>query len=176
MSDLRTSASSFIAGRNGTARRSSNDSQATQYSDHKVEFHHEFTLGGAAEVYPPGRYAVESAEEIHEQNGHSARVRTSTVLIVPTPSGTRAVQVNARELEAALETDVQRQQLGAPSENPDSGSADKAAPETFQAQPLELQLDRLGIERVPADVFIWQGYRYTNASDAVAAAMRAKTA
>lgn len=35
------------------------------------------------------------------------------------------------------------------------------------------ELDRHGIERVPADVFLWGGYRYSNASDAIAAAKRA---
>ena len=34
------------------------------------------------------------------------------------------------------------------------------------------ELDRYGIERVPADVFLWGGYRYSNASDALAAAKR----
>ena len=35
------------------------------------------------------------------------------------------------------------------------------------------ELDRYGIERVPADVFLWGGYRYSNARDAIAAARRA---
>lgn len=35
------------------------------------------------------------------------------------------------------------------------------------------QLDRLGIERVPSETFLWGGYRYTNLSDAIAAAKRA---
>ena len=34
------------------------------------------------------------------------------------------------------------------------------------------ELDRYGIERVPADVFLWSGYRYSNARDAIAAAKR----
>jgi hypothetical protein len=34
------------------------------------------------------------------------------------------------------------------------------------------ELERHGIERVPADVFLWGGYRYSNASDALAAAKR----
>jgi hypothetical protein len=34
------------------------------------------------------------------------------------------------------------------------------------------ELDRYGIERVPADVFLWGGYRYSNARDAIAAAKR----
>ena len=32
--------------------------------------------------------------------------------------------------------------------------------------------DRYGVERVPADVFLWGGYRYSNARDAIAAAKR----
>jgi len=34
------------------------------------------------------------------------------------------------------------------------------------------KLDRYGIERVPADVYLWGGYRYTNARDALAAGNR----
>jgi hypothetical protein len=37
---------------------------------------------------------------------------------------------------------------------------------------LEAELDRHGIERVPADVYLWGGYRYSNAHDAIAAARR----
>lgn len=33
---------------------------------------------------------------------------------------------------------------------------------------------RLGIERVQAESFRWDGYRYTSASDAIAAAKRGK--
>lgn len=34
------------------------------------------------------------------------------------------------------------------------------------------ELDRHGIQRVPADAFLWGGYRYSNARDALAAAKR----
>jgi hypothetical protein len=34
------------------------------------------------------------------------------------------------------------------------------------------ELTRYGIERVPADVFLWGGYRYSNPRDAMAAAKR----
>lgn len=34
------------------------------------------------------------------------------------------------------------------------------------------ELDHYGIERVPADVFHWGGYRYSSARDAIAAAKR----
>jgi hypothetical protein len=36
----------------------------------------------------------------------------------------------------------------------------------------QAELDRYGIERIPADVFLWGGYRYSSARDAVAAARR----
>jgi hypothetical protein len=34
------------------------------------------------------------------------------------------------------------------------------------------ELKRYGIVRVPADTFVWNGYRYTHARDALAAARR----
>ena len=34
------------------------------------------------------------------------------------------------------------------------------------------ELDRYGIQRVPADTFLWGGYRYSTARDALAAAKR----
>jgi hypothetical protein len=36
------------------------------------------------------------------------------------------------------------------------------------------ELDRLGIKRVPSEVFVWGEYRYSNANDAIAAARRAE--
>lgn len=36
----------------------------------------------------------------------------------------------------------------------------------------QAELDRYNVERVPADVFLWGGYRYSNARDALAAAKR----
>ena len=36
----------------------------------------------------------------------------------------------------------------------------------------QAELDRYGIETVPAHVFLWGGYRYSNARDALAAARR----
>ena len=37
---------------------------------------------------------------------------------------------------------------------------------------LQAELDKHSIARVPADVFLWGGYRYSNARDALAAAKR----
>jgi hypothetical protein len=40
----------------------------------------------------------------------------------------------------------------------------------------DAELGALGVTRVPADVFLWGGFRYSNASDAVAAAKRGASA
>jgi len=37
----------------------------------------------------------------------------------------------------------------------------------------QAELDEFGVIRVPADVFLWGEYRYSNARDALAAAKRA---
>jgi hypothetical protein len=36
----------------------------------------------------------------------------------------------------------------------------------------QAELDKHGITRIPADVFLWGGYRYSSARDALAAAKR----
>ena len=36
----------------------------------------------------------------------------------------------------------------------------------------QAELDRLGIKRVPTEVFVWGEFRYSNAHDALAAARR----
>lgn len=36
----------------------------------------------------------------------------------------------------------------------------------------QAELDRFGVQRIPADVFLWGGYRYSSARDALAAAKR----
>lgn len=38
----------------------------------------------------------------------------------------------------------------------------------------QAELDRLGIKRIPADVYMWGEFRYSNALDAIAAARRAE--
>jgi hypothetical protein len=39
-------------------------------------------------------------------------------------------------------------------------------------EPDAEELERYGIVRVPADAFLWNGFRYTHARDALAAARR----
>ena len=167
MSDLRSNAASFIASRSGTSHPQKDDSASTRYSDEEVEFRHNFTLAVGGEVFPPGRYAIEIAEDKYEASGHTAHVRKSTLLIFRTASGTRAIPIDVRELEAALKRDAEREQLGADGESPSNA-------ENSLAESVPSQLEQYGIERVPADVFVWGGYRYTNASDAIAAAKRAE--
>jgi hypothetical protein len=41
-----------------------------------------------------------------------------------------------------------------------------------RGEPDQSELDECGIERVPAEVFLWGGYRYSQARDALAAAKR----
>jgi hypothetical protein len=47
-------------------------------------------------------------------------------------------------------------------------------PRMETAEANDKALAQLGIERVPSEHFLWGGYRYTNASDAIAAAKRGK--
>lgn len=46
---------------------------------------------------------------------------------------------------------------------------------TVKDDPVLLELDRYGIETVSTKTYLWGGYRYTNARDAVAAAKRKNT-
>lgn len=43
---------------------------------------------------------------------------------------------------------------------------------TINEEVPQSELDQYGIQRIPADAFLWGGYRYSNARDAVAAAKR----
>lgn len=100
------------------------DEDSARYTDRHIVFHHPFTLGASPEVYPAGSYVVETENCAYEGNIHTALVRTSTVLVVATPSGTRNVHVNGSDLDAALEADAARQGASDPNENPDRGQAD----------------------------------------------------
>jgi len=164
MSDHRSNAAS-VAGRKGAHYPQRDDSGGTRYSDQRVVFHHEFSLGASDDVYPPGRYVIETAEDSYAAGGHIAHVRKSILLIVPTVSGTRGIPINVRELEAALKEDAERE----PVVSAGTHHADKPPSDSVRSQ-----LERYGIERVPAEIFVWGGYRYTNASDAIAAAKRAE--
>jgi hypothetical protein len=78
-----------------------------------------FTLGKDPEVYPAGAYDVETKAELVERGGYTAHVRTGTMLIISTATGTRSRPVKGSELEEALARDAETE----PSENPDRARA-----------------------------------------------------
>ena len=88
-----------------------------RYTTRRIVFVSPFTLGKDQEVYPAGAYDVETREELIERGGYTAHVRTGTMLIVSTASGTRSRPVDGSELEDALARDAETE----PSENPDRG-------------------------------------------------------
>jgi len=57
-------------------------------------------------------------------------------------------------------------------------AADLHNPQDFEMTDLEIdekELARLGIKRVPTDIYLWGAYRYSHVRDAIAAAKRADT-
>ena len=92
-----------------------------RFTMRRVVFGSPFTLGKDPEVYPSGTYDVETKEELVERGGYTAHVRTGTMLIIPTATGTRSRPVGGSDLEEALARDGEAE----PSENPDRDGADK---------------------------------------------------
>ena len=86
-----------------------------RYTTRRIVFVSPFTLGKDQEVYPAGAYDVETREDLVESGGFTAHVRTATMLIISTATGTRSRPVEGSELEEALARDAETE----PSENPD---------------------------------------------------------
>ena len=95
-----------------------------RYTSRRVVFANPFTLGKAPEVYPAGTYEVETKELAVDAGGHIAHVRTETVLVVPTATGTFSREVKGSDLDEALARDADDAGQTEPSENPDRGEAD----------------------------------------------------
>lgn len=95
-----------------------------RYTTRRVVFNRPFTLGKASEVYPAGVYRVETKEQPMEIGGHTAYVRTGTVLVIPTATGSYCRDVRSHELDEAVSRDTEQGELGQPSENPDRGDAE----------------------------------------------------
>ena len=127
-SDREPRTGSRISNRDRFRPATSSDSKPVSYSDQQVVFDEPFTLGASREVYPAGRYVVETGEESFVGNEHTTRIRTSTMLIVATRSGIRAVPINEEELQAALKADAERRELRSQNENPDSDHARERTP------------------------------------------------
>jgi len=83
----------------------------TRTSQKTVTFSRPFVLAGFDEVLPAGAYCVETDEELIEGLSFSAYRRISTLLRLPSTSGpsqlTRALAIDAGELDAALERDAE---------------------------------------------------------------------
>lgn len=95
-----------------------------RYTTRRVVFTQPFTLGKAAELYPAGVYDVETKEQPLDAGGHTAHVRTPTVLTIPTGSGTYCREVRGSDLDAALLREAERAGPREASENPDRGNAE----------------------------------------------------
>lgn len=52
------------------------------------------------------------------------------------------------------------------------GEGGHVSPELSTARDQNAELERLGIKSTPTTIYEWGGFRYTNASDAIAAAKR----
>ena len=79
-------------------------------SERTVTFTKPFLLTALDEELPAGDYIVEIEEELVQGISYAAYRRTSTVLRLPAKSGpahlTRALSVDADELNAAMERDL----------------------------------------------------------------------
>jgi hypothetical protein len=99
------------------------DEGSERFINRRLVFARSFTLGGAPDVYPAGTYEVETRQEAWEAHGHRALRRTSTVLVIPTQTGTLHRAVCGTELDQAYALDAEQAALKAINENPDIGQA-----------------------------------------------------
>lgn len=84
------------------------DSSSERCSTQRIVFTRPFSLGDSAEVYPAGTYEVDSTDWNFEGHLHTAHVRRSTVLIIPTASGTCHREILLEDLDEALRRDCER--------------------------------------------------------------------
>ena len=97
------------------------DQGSERVTSRRLVFTNPFTIGDDAEVYPAGTYEVET----WEANGHRALRRTSTILVIPTRTGTVHRAVSGTELDQAFAHDAEQDMVNSDNENPDRGQADE---------------------------------------------------
>ena len=95
------------------------DNGSERYTNERILFTQPFTLGRSPEVYPAGMYQVETKKVAAEAGGLTAWVRSSTVLIVPTSTGSYCREVRGSELDEAILRDTDHGLALEPCENPD---------------------------------------------------------
>jgi hypothetical protein len=89
-----------------------------RYTKERIHFSQFFTLGRFPEVYPAGVYQVETKKLQVEAGGHTAWIRNSTVLIVPTSTGSYCREARGSELDEAILRDLDHSLARESSENP----------------------------------------------------------
>lgn len=101
-----------------------------RYTTRRIVFAQPFSLGTPPEVYAAGAYDVETKEHVLEGAAHTAHVRSSTVLIIPTPTGICCREVSGSDLDRALMQDLESSARGEPGGNPDrrDGNDDISTP------------------------------------------------
>jgi hypothetical protein len=82
-----------------------------------VTFTRRFQLPSMDEAYPPGTYEIETDEELLDTFTRLAYRRAATRIWLNKPGVTRLLQIDPRDLEAALIDDAQRITGGAPQPN-----------------------------------------------------------
>ncbi len=92
-----------------------------RYTSERVVFRRPFSLGKSPDVYPAGTYEVETKKLPATAAGHTAWIRASTVLVVPTSTGSLCREISGKELDEALLNDSRQSLASEPSENPDKG-------------------------------------------------------
>ena len=86
----------------------------TRTSTRAHVFRDAFRVGKGEEVFPGGTYDIETRDALMEGDGHTIRVRISTVLIVRARGMIRHCKVGREDLEEAIGLDrgLQLQSVG----------------------------------------------------------------
>lgn len=111
---------------------------------------------------PAASSGADSADALREQAAACRRLAAK----VRTHVGSKALDdLGAHFDDNARKLDPSSQRMSPPSSRIGARTSDADKAESAE-------LKRYGIVRVPADTFVWNGYRYTHARDALAAARR----
>lgn len=94
-----------------------------RFSNEKVVFRRPFFIGESSDIYPAGTYEVETRLQSVEAGGHTVKVRTGTVLVIPTSTGIVRREVRGSDLDEAIRWDADQDRIAGLSENPDRGDA-----------------------------------------------------
>lgn len=97
--------------------------EVERHTNERIIFRKPFTLGRSPEVYSAGVYQVETMRVPAEGAWHTAWVRSSTVLVIPTATGSYCHEVRWCDLDEAILRDEDAGRPSEPNENPDRGTS-----------------------------------------------------